>query len=143
MHGTFTRNTSNRSLGPNGLPLGWFALSFRWTADKNTRRRTHGKLYRLRSPHGTIYRILRYAVPLQGEHETQASDVAIDWPGWLVLQGYREDMEQPLELDITRARVWHWPHFAYSHPDPVTKLALLLGWLSFVLGVTSMIIAFV
>ncbi len=69
--------------------------------------------------------------------------MVIDWPAWLHLSGYADNVDESLVLEFSKARLWHLPKLAVSHPDPVVRLSGALGLLSFVLGVVSVVLAVV
>ena len=109
--------------------------------DKSERRRAHGKWFRLKSAHGTSYRVLRFSANLTGAPPDTPGEIVLDWPAWLELNGYADDVSGPLQLEITKARVWQLPQLAASHPDPAMRLSSMLGFVSVVLGVLSIVLA--
>jgi len=68
--------------------------------------------------------------------------MVIDWSAWLDLHDRVEDVDQPIELEISPARWWHWPRLAVSHPDPSMRLAGYIAVVSLVLGLVSLIVSF-
>lgn len=111
-------------------PEGSIAVSHVWVEGKSTRRQTTGRWYRLTSPEGRpIFRVLTFDPTLRH------GDIAIDWSGWLILTDYAEDTEQSLELEFRRARWWNYPQLAVTHPNPVSRVALQVAAVAFVLGV--------
>ena len=65
----------------------------------------------------------------------------MDWPAWLELNGYADDVDGPLQLEITEASLWQLPQLAASHPDPAMRLSSMLAFVSVVLGILSVILA--
>ncbi|MFW2456512.1 hypothetical protein [Methyloversatilis discipulorum] len=143
MKGTFNRIAPAAFAEKTGIPLGWMVISHRWMPEKSERRRAHGKWFRLKSAHGTSYRVLRFSANLTGSPPDNTGDLVIDWPAWLELSGYADDVNGPLELEITKASLWQLPQLAASHPDPAMRLSSMLGFVSVVLGVLSIVLAVV
>ena len=122
------------------LTAGWFVISHRFFETKKERREAHGKWFKITSEHGSVYRILRFAPQLAGSPKKKTGDVVIDYQGWLALWDCAEDVEQPLNLTITRAKWWVTPKLAVSHPDPIVRLAGALGFQSVALGTIGVIL---
>lgn len=142
MKGTFNRVSPAAFAERIGIPLGWMVISHRWMPDKSERRHAHGKWYRLKSNYGTSYRVLRFSANLAGAPPETIGQLVLDWPAWLELNGYADDMSSQLQLEITKARFWQLPQLAASHPDPAMRLSSVLGFVSVVLGVLSIVLAF-
>ena len=49
-----------------GVPAGWFVLCHRWMPGKATRRRSHGRWFKIESSQGPVFRILRFSPNLEG-----------------------------------------------------------------------------
>ena len=143
MKGKFNRVAPAAFAEKTGIPLGWMVISHRWMPDKFDRRRSHGKWFRIKSEHGTSYRVLRFSVNLKGSPPDTPGDLVVDWPAWLELNGYVDDLNGPLQLEISKANWWQLPQLAASHPDPAMRLSSMLGFVSVVLGVLSIILAVV
>jgi hypothetical protein len=141
MKGTFNRVAPAAFAEKTGIPLGWMVISHRWMPDKSERRRAHGKWFRLKSAHGTSFRVLRFSANLTGAPSGGTGDLVLDWPAWLELNGYADDVSGPLELEISKASIWQLPQLAASHPDPAMRLSSMLGFVSVVLGVLSIVLA--
>jgi len=142
MKGTFKRVSPAAFPERITIPLGWMVISHRWMPDKSERRRAHGKWYRLKSNYGTSYRVLRFSPKLAGAPPNITGDLVLDWPAWLELNGYADNVSGQLQLEITKARLWQLPQLAASHPDPAMRLSSLLGFVSVVLGILSIVLAF-
>jgi hypothetical protein len=129
---------------PNGeVSGGWFAISHQWFDAKVTRRRARGRWYRLESDFGSTYRVLRFApnIPYDTGDGAPSGGIAIDWDGWLDLQG-RDDVDlKPLPLRIRRVRRTESLRLIWRHPDPSQRLALRLALLAFALGALSIVVA--
>lgn len=141
MKTVFVRKSSAEFTEKNGLPLGWVAVSWRWLPDKQQRRHSHGKWYRLKGSWGVTYRVLRFSGNLSGSQKSNQWEMVIDWPAWLELSGYAEDVPDALEIELTRTSIWRSPQLAFSHPDPTIRLATGLGVLSLLLGLLSLALA--
>jgi hypothetical protein len=111
--------------------------------DKAQRRRSHGSWFKIESDRGTVFRILRFSVQLKGSPAIGSGQLVIDWPAWLQLHGYEDQVDSPLELKFTRVGWWAFPILAVSHPDPTIRLSGALGVLSFGLGAVSVVLAIV
>ena len=142
MRGTFKRVSPTACAERISIPIGWMVISHRWMPEKPERRRAHGKWYRIKSNHGTSYRVLRFSPNLAGAPSHTTGDLVLDWPAWLELNGYADDVADSLQLEITKARLWQLPQVAASHPDPATRLASMLGLVSVALGILSIVLAF-
>lgn len=140
MKGTFKR-VSPAAFDHINLPLGWTVISHRWMPDKSARRHAHGKWFRLKSDFGISYRVLRFSPNLPGSPANGIGDLVLDWPAWLELNGYADDVSGELELEITKARAWQIIQLATSHPDPAMRLSSALGLISVVLGILSIALA--
>lgn len=140
IQGTFKRMSPSKFAEKVGIPQGWFVISHRWMPDKTNRRKYHGKWFKLVTPSGQVFRVLRFSVNLAGKPGGQG-DIVIDWPAWLDLFGRVENVDRPIEIEITPAKWWEYPRLAISHPDPAMRLAgwiaitsLALGFISVILG---------
>jgi hypothetical protein len=142
MNGNFTRVSPAKFAEKIGIPQGWFVISHRWMPDKKARRLSHGKWFKIESANGYVFRILRFSVNLEGTPATETGQIVLDWPAWLELWDYAEDVSNELELTISKVSWWQYPRMALAHPDPTHKLAGALGLLSVVLGLLSIVISF-
>ena len=138
---TFGR-VSLHALFDNAPPaLGWFVVSHHWVHAKKDRRRLHGAWCRISSEHATVYRVLRFSPLLKASADERMGDLAIDYPAWIALSGFQEDTNQPVRMIITKAKWWHRPLCALSHPDPSYRLSAALGLLSVFLGILSIVLS--
>lgn len=117
------------------LPAGWAVLRFSHLPDKDKRRATHGRWIALTSGGNTIYRIVRYSVTLP------ASDIVLDWAGWIDLQGRVADAPKSIPISIRSPRFWEYLIIPFKHIDPGYRMAAWLGYLSFALGLLSLVLA--
>ena len=125
------------------VPAGWFVISSQWFADKPARRISHGKWYRIKSESGCVYRILRFSPNLKGSPKIGSGQIVLDWPGWIDLNGRSGNESKQIELSISRAPWWKFFILPFSHPDPSYRLAALLGLISILLGVLSLILTLI
>lgn len=119
------------------LPAGWTVLRFSHLSDKDQRRATHGKWVALTSDENTIYRIVRYSVSLP------ASDIVLDWAGWIDLQGRKADAPDKIAICIRAPRYWEYLVIPFKHIDPGYRMSAWLGTISVTLGVLSVILSLV
>jgi hypothetical protein len=141
MKGTFTRVSPASFAEKVGIPAGWFVISHRWMAETKRRRLAHGRWFMLRTAHGSAFRILRFSPNLDGGPSQGSGELVIDWPGWLDLFGRAENVDGPLEIEITETSWWQLPRLAIAHPDPSIRMSGLLGLLSVALGLLSVVLA--
>jgi hypothetical protein len=120
------------------LPLGWFAISHRYVDGKKGRREAHGEWYRLKSKHGTVYRVLRFSPRLKGSPKQEVGQLLMDWNGWLELSGYGDSEHEPIEIEVKKAAWWEYFHLAMSHPDPTYRHNSALAIVGLFLGIASM-----
>lgn len=125
------------------LPLGWFAISHRYVDDKKGRRKAYAEWYRLKSKHGTIYRILRFSPRLKGSPRQEVGQLLMDWNGWLELTGYGDGERETIEIEVKRAKWWEYFHLAMSHPDPAYRHNSALAIVGLFLGVVSFLVSLV
>ena len=140
MQGQFTRVSPASFADRVEVPLGWFVISHRWMPDKKERRQGHGKWYRLSTANGSVYRVLRFSVNLEGTPD-KGGQIVLDWPAWLDLHGREENVDGSLTISIIRARWYEYPGLAISHPDPAIRWGSWIAVLSLALGVISVILA--
>lgn len=121
------------------------AISHRWVSEKQARRRSTGKWYRLTGPDSgrTVFRVLTFDPTIKHGDGDEPGGILIDWAGWLLLTDYAEGRRQVLELHLRRARWWHYPRIAVTHPNPVSRVALQVSAVAFVLGVLPFVVALV
>ncbi|KQZ70682.1 hypothetical protein [Nocardioides sp. Root151] len=126
-----------------GATAGSIAISHRWVAEKKGRRRSTGRWYRISAEEsgGSIFRVLTFDPTLS--YGGARGDLVIDWSGWLVLTDYAEDTGAGIALEFRRARWWHYPRIAVTHPDPVSRVALRVSAVAFVLGVIPFLVSLV
>lgn len=143
MKGTFSRISPAAFSERTGIPDAWFVISWRWMPEKSDRRRQHGKWYRIKSTNSTVYRVLRFSTHLPGSESQEVGDIVLDWPGWLELNGFAENVDDSLELKIEPASWWVYPKCALAHPDPTHRLAAELALVSVALGAISLVLGVV
>lgn len=119
------------------LPAGWTVLRFSHLSDKDQRRATHGKWIALTSDQKTIYRIVRYSVNLP------ATDIVLDWAGWIDLQGRKGDAPEEIAICIRAPCLWEYLIIPFNHIDPGYRMSAWLGTLSVALGVLSVVLSLV
>jgi hypothetical protein len=139
MHGMFTRVSPAAFAERVGIPAGWFVISHRWIPTKTARRFAHGEWFKLSTPHADVYRVLRFSPNLEGA-PGKTGQIVLDWPAWLDLYGRVEDVDGPLELEITKASWYEYPRLAISHPDPTFRLSSWIAVISLSLGVVSLLL---
>jgi len=139
--GNFRRVPPSFNSEKTNIPLGWTVISHRLMPNKSDRRIAHGKWFQLKSSQGATYRVLRFSANLKGTPDTDA-DVVLDWPAWLELNGFSDNLPESLEIKISKARWWQLPYLAAAHPDPATRLSGILGIVSAILGIMSLFLAF-
>jgi hypothetical protein len=125
----------------SALALGWFALSYHWVGDKEARRRKRNHLYRIESDFGKTLRTLRYAGNLEYNAEPPSGSIAIDYQGWLELQGLSIPELDTLHLRIRPASLWESLTAPIRHPDPTARQAGWIALVSLALGALSVLIA--
>ena len=117
------------------LPSGWTVLRFSHLGEKDARRATHGKWIALTSNANTIYRIVRYSVKLP------ASDIVLDWAGWIDLQGRVAAAPDEIQIGIRTPYFWEYLLIPFKHIDPGYRMSAWLGTISVALGVLSVILS--
>ncbi|WP_067433596.1 hypothetical protein [Nocardioides jensenii] len=135
---------------------GAIVISHRWVDDKQGRRRSTGRWYRIVSTEGgrAIFRVLTFDPTLvrgaggkteqaEAPGDEEAGELGVDWSGWLALIDYADDTTAPRTLDLTRARWWHFPRIAITHPNPVSRVALQVSAVAFVLGAIPFLVSLV
>jgi hypothetical protein len=137
----FTRTTPAVFAQKTGIPAGWIVVHHDLVKTKAERRRASGRWFKLKSSSGNIYRILRFSPRLRGPPHDEPYELVIDWPGWLILHNYDDNLDPPLVLEIFRTKWWEFPRLAVSHPDPLARTAGILGLVSVGLGILSVILA--
>jgi hypothetical protein len=117
------------------LPAGWTVLRFSHLDEKDARRATHGKWVALTRGRNTIYRVVRYSVTLP------ASDIVLDWAGWIDLQGRLADAPDQIQIAIRTPRLCEYLLIPFKHIDPGYRMSAWLGAISVGLGVLSVILS--
>jgi len=140
MDGKFERKSPAQFSEKVGIPIGWFVISPRWVVSKKDRRLNHGKWYKIESNDGCVYRVLRFSANLSGSPKSGNGVIVLDWLGWLMLDGYAEDVSNKINLKITKVGWWMYPWMIIKHPDPAYCLAGGLAILSLLLAMLSLII---
>lgn len=141
MKGTFSRVSPASFAEKVGIPAGWIVISHRWVSEKAERRRTSGRWFKITSANGSVFRILRFSPNLKGVPGWDSAEIVLDWPAWLELTGFAEDVSEPIELSFRRASWWQFAQLAESHPDPTYRMAGRLAVISVVLGVVSLVLS--
>ncbi len=136
---TFSRSHKGELI--KDLPQGWFAISHLFVEDKTARRKAYGQWHRIKTTHGTIYRVLRFAPNLKGSAKQGEGEMLIDWNGWLSLTGLG-GADDSLEVEVEKAAWWEYFHLAFSHPDPMYRYNATFAFVGFALGVVSLAVAF-
>ncbi len=140
INATFERKSPASFNDKAHVPLGWFVMSHHLIKDKGDRRKFHGKWFKISSKDGTIYRILRFSVNLKGKPEL--STIVVDWAGWIDLQGRAEEESKTLTLTIKPANWFQRLSLPVRHADSAVRLSGWLAYLSILLGVLSVFLAF-
>lgn len=124
---------------------GSVAISHLWIDDKQQRRRSTGRWYRLSGSQGgrAVFRVLTFDPTLARGKGDEGAALGIDWSGWLALIDYADDTTSAREVEFTRARWWHLPRIAVTHPNPVSRLALQVAAVAFVLGLIPFVVSLV
>lgn len=138
MKGLFHRRSPAAFAAKVGIPPGWFVLSWAWMPDKQIRRRSHGRWFKITHGSRSVYRVLRFSGNLKADTKKREGTIVIDYPAWLELNDYAEDLDGPVNLTIEPVSRWRFWTMAVSHPDPVYRLAGALGLTSLGLGVLSL-----
>jgi len=127
--------------GGEQLPLGWFAISYRFVKDSNQRRRTRNHWYQLTVNSRSIYRVLRFAANMEAGHDENPAGLSVDYQGWWELQGLTVPEEPQLCLDIRRANILGKIVANCRHPDPTHRFASWLAVIALALGIVSIALA--
>ena len=136
----FVRET-RRALGERvELPLGWFAIFWRFFDERPERRRQHGRVWRISCGDCSIFRILRFSANLRSA-EGECAEIAIDYLGWLDLCNREENVNGCRSLNLQPAAWYEFFFFAFKHPDLSYRLATWIATLSLFLGIISIILA--
>lgn len=141
MVGIFKRVSPSQFAEKVGIPDGWFVLSHHCFPNKNERRSSHGKWYKIQSDYDKVYRIMRFSPRLEFLRKSNSGEIVIDWLAWINLWNRAENVDEPLKLEITKPKLWEYPWLTVSHPDPIYRIAGRLAFLSVVLGIISIILA--
>jgi hypothetical protein len=141
IRGRFDRESPAKFAEKVGIPLGWFVISYRHIPSKTERRIAHGRWYRISCSGISIYRILRFSPNLTFAKEG-ASELVIDWVGWLDLHNRAEEVDGPLDLEIEPVPTLFVPFMVVMHPDSTYRIMGWLGIISVILGMVSIIVAF-
>lgn len=129
--------------GQETLPLGWFAISHHLVNPSSDLRRLRNRVYRIKGPNGTVYRVLRFAASLKAGGTDEPAGIVIDWQGWSELQALDRTSEPKLSLQIRRSNWWGALMGAWKHPEPGYRLSMRIATLSLALGVLSLLLAVV
>lgn len=141
MKGIFSRRSPASFAEKAGIPPGWFVISWAWMSDKRSRRRSHGRWFKISSGGRSVYRVLRFSGRLRADTKVREGTIVIDYPAWLELNDYANNLDGPLNLTIEPVPRWRFWTMATSHPDPIYRLAGSLGLVSLGLGFLSLIVS--
>src|SRR3546814_5298969 len=79
-------------------------------------------------------------------YEMRISDWSSDvcssdlWIGWIDLHNRDEAVAGAITLKLRRVSWWKRPWVYLHHPDPAVRLSGWLGWLSVILGASSLVL---
>lgn len=117
------------------LPRGDIAISHYLVKNKETRRLMHGRLYKIETEHGSLYRAIRFDPKLKAGKGEGHAQILLDYQGWLKLIGYDPDRQfTPIDITMRPVKWYEYPNIGLSHPDPLTRQSYGLGLLAFWLG---------
>ena len=140
-------NFSRLSPGTSRVKLnvipGWFVISHRFIETKSDRRKSHGQWFKITSGDISIFRIMQFSANLSGSINEESGKIVLDWSGWLALSNFNDVTPDTIELEITKAKWYHLPYLMTAHPDPSMKLAGKIALFSLMLGIFSIIQAFI
>jgi len=116
---------------------GWFAVSHHFLdEDALKSRRYYGQWHKISSGKNSVYRCLRLSPNLK--KNADVTQIAIDWDAWCVLT--RDGgAKRPISLSIRKAHFFE-PMIFGGHPDPATRTAYQIAFLSLLLAVLSLLI---
>lgn len=124
---------------------GWYSISHRLFESAGSRRSFRNRWYRIQSSHGVIYRTLKFSPQLTGSRDSEESEIALDWDGYLILWG-GEGKRNAKELLISPASPLALVACAWFFPDPAIRvgiqLAIVLGGASLVLTLVGIALQF-
>lgn len=134
---------SNKTKEP--ITLGWFAINPNLISNKSIRRKSHGEWFTIKSEHNKkIHRILRFSPNLKASSEEEGkSCIVIDWMGWLELGDFPEDVPESMVIEISKTPFFKQFFIGLKHPDPSQRIPSIISLISLVLGVLSMVLAFI
>ena len=134
----FTRVYPSQATEP--LATNWVAVSHRFLETKDERRNAYGRWVKISSAEGSIYRVIRFSPRLKSKGKD--TQILIDYAGWLVLTGFDEDTNKPLELTIKKASIFCYLHMALTSPEPLQRNNTVLALIGLALGVISLVVSF-
>ncbi|WP_217698012.1 hypothetical protein [Thioalkalivibrio denitrificans] len=137
----FTRISAKDHPAAQTMSPGWFAISHRWIAEKDIRRRSYGTWFKISRGRKYCYRTLTMVAFLEGSPNSGVGEICIDWGAWLYLDDYKEKTSPNLTLEIEPAGLLSMPHIALSHPDPGYRIASKIALISLGLGILSAVLA--
>jgi len=118
------------------LSIGWVAVSHLFISDKRERRKLRGKLVRIKSAHGTIYRTLKFSSRLKhGE-----AQILLDWDGWITICDDENEAGQ-VEVEITLASAFGKVYHSMSHPDPAYRHSMAVARIGIYIAIISLIVS--
>ncbi len=123
------------------LALGWFAISHRWMEEKQIRRDAYGKLYRIKTDEGVIYRTLRFSPRLKGAPSKDSGQILMDWHGWIQLSKTGEE-KYPERMKIKKANIFEIFWHSASHPDPAYRHSMAIARIGLYISLVSIILSF-
>ncbi len=126
---------------PDAIELrdGWFAISY-WLLNEKDRqtRGYYGRWCKISSDKGSVYRCLR-TTPMLKKDESPAK-ICMDWDAWCRLTKGPESKKQ-ISLSIRKAYFFE-PMIFGGHPDPATRMAYQIAFLSLLLAILSLVVTF-
>jgi hypothetical protein len=137
----FQRKSPAEFAEKTGVPVGWFVLPFPMIEEKEQRRKLHGKWCRLASEKGAVYRVIRFSPRLKSKSTTP--EIVLDWVAWLELNGRDENVQDPIEISITKANPLQILFAAVHHPEPGYRIASWLALVSVGMGVVSLLMGII
>lgn len=118
------------------LSEGWFAVSHHFLdEDIRTSRRYYSQWHRISCGKMFVYRCLRLSPNLRKNDAD--SEIALDWAAWCMLAG--ENTRSSAQLTIRKAYIIE-PMIFGGHPDPATRTAYQIAFVSLLLAIISMLV---
>jgi len=126
--------------GDSKLTEGWFAVSHHFLDKDSCRsRQYYGQWHRISCNGKFVYRCLRLSPNLRKDHE--CSDIALDWDAWCRLTG-GDIGDDSAQISIRTASFLE-PLIFGGHPDPSTRTAYQIAFVSLLIAIISLFVAIV